>query len=182
MAWSTPLTAVSNSQLTAAQWNASVRDNLLETAPAKATAAGQIFVATGSNVIAARTPTTARIATGQTTTSVNSFGDLATVGPTVGPILTGSAAIVIMSASMENGTGGGGAIMGYAVTGASSIAADNSKALRHRSGTASQANRASTVAFETGLTPGSNTFTAKYTTPTGGTATFTDRELLVIPL
>lgn len=182
MAWTSPLTAVANTALTAAQWNASVRDNLNETAPAKATAAGQLFVSTGLNAIVARTPTVARVATGQTTTSVNSFGDLATVGPTVGPLVTGSAAIVIMSASMENGTGGGGAIMGYAVTGASSIAASNDKALRHRSGTASQANRASTVAFEIGLTPGSNTFTAKYTTPTGGTATFTDRELLVIPL
>lgn len=182
MTWTAPMTAVANSVYTAAQFNAHVRDNLLETAPAKATAAGQLFVSTGVNAIAARTPAVARVATGQTTTSVNSFGDLSTVGPTVSSVVTGSAAFVIISASMENGTGGGGAIMGYAVSGASSLAADNAKALRHRSGTASQANRASTVVFENGLTPGSNTFTSKYTTPTGGTATFTDRELAVFPL
>jgi len=39
MAWFTPLAGVSTATLTAAQWNASVRDNLLETAPAKATSA-----------------------------------------------------------------------------------------------------------------------------------------------
>ena len=34
MAWTAPMTAVSGSVLTAAQWNTNVRDNLLETAPA----------------------------------------------------------------------------------------------------------------------------------------------------
>ena len=54
MAWSAPMTAVSGSVLTAAQFNTYVRDNLNETAPAKATAAGQIFVSTAANAIAAR--------------------------------------------------------------------------------------------------------------------------------
>lgn len=51
MAWTTPLTAVSGSILTAAQWNASVRDNLNETAPAKATTADRMFVTTGPNAL-----------------------------------------------------------------------------------------------------------------------------------
>ena len=54
MAWTTPLTAVSNTALTAAQWNASVRDNLLMTAPALATTTGRHFVSTGANTIAER--------------------------------------------------------------------------------------------------------------------------------
>lgn len=53
MAWTAPGTAVGNTLLTAAFWNTHVRDNMLETAPAKATQAGQIFHATGPNVIAA---------------------------------------------------------------------------------------------------------------------------------
>jgi hypothetical protein len=182
MAWTAPMTAVANTVFTAAQFNTHVRDNLLETAPAKASAAGQLFVSTGLNAIVARTPTVARVAAAESTTTIGSFGDLSTVGPTVGPIATGSSAIVVLSAQQENGTGTGGAIMGYAVTGASSIAATNDKCLRHRSGTGGMQNRASTVVFETGLTPGNNTFTAKYTTPTAGTATFAGRELAVIPL
>jgi hypothetical protein len=53
MAWTAPGTAVGNTLLTAAFWNTHVRDNLLETAPAKATAAGQLFQATAPNAIAA---------------------------------------------------------------------------------------------------------------------------------
>lgn len=52
MAWSAPATAVANTFLTAAFWNTQVRDNLLETAPAKAAAAGDSFYATAANAIA----------------------------------------------------------------------------------------------------------------------------------
>src|SRR5690606_12967068 len=44
MAWSAPMTAVSGSVFTAAQFNQFVRDNLNETAPARATTAGAHFV------------------------------------------------------------------------------------------------------------------------------------------
>ena len=54
MAWSAPMTAVANTVFTAAQFNQHVRDNLNETAPAKATASGGYFVATGVNAIAQR--------------------------------------------------------------------------------------------------------------------------------
>jgi hypothetical protein len=54
--WSAPMTAVANSTFTAAQFNQYVRDNLNETAPAKATSAGSYFVADGVNSIAERTP------------------------------------------------------------------------------------------------------------------------------
>src|SRR3546814_19340432 len=54
MAWTAPMTAVANTVFTAAQFNQHVRDNLNETAPAKATAAGGYFVATGVNAIAQR--------------------------------------------------------------------------------------------------------------------------------
>jgi hypothetical protein len=51
MAWVAPRTWVTGEIVTAAYLNSNVRDNTLETAPAKAAAAGDIFVATGANAI-----------------------------------------------------------------------------------------------------------------------------------
>jgi hypothetical protein len=51
MAWVTPKTFVTGEIITAAHLNTNVRDNMLETTPAKAAAAGDIFVATGANAI-----------------------------------------------------------------------------------------------------------------------------------
>ncbi|GII42264.1 hypothetical protein [Planotetraspora phitsanulokensis] len=48
MAWSAPMTAVANSIFTTAAFNQYVRDNLLETAPAKATTGSRLIVTTGS--------------------------------------------------------------------------------------------------------------------------------------
>jgi hypothetical protein len=180
MAWSTPLTAVSNATLTAAQWNASVRDNLLETAPAKATAAGRLFVSTGANAIAERVPTVARVETSQSTSSA-SFVDLATVGPAV-TVTTGTRALVFISAGMTNSVATGAAAMGYAVSGASTIAATNATDLRADSPGTSEVDRATSVSMLTSLTAGSNVFTAKYRVGSGGTATFDAREIMVIPL
>lgn len=181
MTWSAPLTGVSNTALTAAQWNASVRDNLLETAPAKATTAGAHFAATGANGIAQRIPAYAVVATGETTSTIATFGDLATVGPTVGPLTTGPFAFVVITAAASNSTATGGSNMSYAVSGATTIAASTRAGWRFISGAVNEADRFTYAVLQTGLTPGSNTFTAKYTTPTGGTATFSDREISVIP-
>ena len=52
MAWTAPATVITGDLLTAALWNAQVRDDMLETAPAKATAAGDTFYATAANALA----------------------------------------------------------------------------------------------------------------------------------
>ncbi len=57
IAWTAPRTWVANDILTAAQLNAHVRDNLLETAVAKATAAGEVPYATAANALAMLSPT-----------------------------------------------------------------------------------------------------------------------------
>jgi hypothetical protein len=181
MAWSTPMTAVSNATFTAAQFNASVRDNLLEGAPAKATATGQLFVATGVNAIAARTPTRQTNATAQTTATVATYGDLATVGPAV-TVTTGVSALVFISSAVGNATAGGGGLMSFAVSGATTIAASDDRGLRSISGIAGETWRFGITHHQISLNAGSNTFTAKYTTPTGGTCTFQQRELGVLPL
>ena len=54
MAWSAPIAYALGHRLTAANMNAH-KDQLNETAPAKATAAGELFYATGANAIAALT-------------------------------------------------------------------------------------------------------------------------------
>lgn len=52
MAWTAPRTFVTDEVVSASQLNAHVRDNMLETAPAKAAAAGDLFQASAANAIA----------------------------------------------------------------------------------------------------------------------------------
>lgn len=180
MAWTAPMTAVANSVFTAAQFNTHVRDNLNETAPAKATTAGRIFVATGANAIAEREIETDVVATSQSTTST-SYVDLATAGPSV-TVTTGSAAILLWTALMSNSGATNKTYVDYDVSGATSRSAQDGSALRHHGGgTANHELRAGQIMYEGGLTPGSNTFTLKYKC-NGGTGTFQDRRLTVIAL
>ena len=54
MAWVTPLTWVVDQIVNAANLNEQIKDNMNETAPGKAAAAGDVFYATAANAIAAR--------------------------------------------------------------------------------------------------------------------------------
>lgn len=177
MGWTTPLTAVANAALTAAQWNASVRDNLAETAPAKATAAGNFFVATGANTIAERVANAAVVGASENTSST-SYTDLSTVGPGYATT-TGPRALVFISCQLTNNTGSVGSFMSYVVTSATSVAATDSSALAHYPSTAGLPIQASRAVFQV-VTPGSNNFTAKYRAA-GNTATFSQRSIAVIP-
>lgn len=180
MAWATPTVFVSGNVLTAAQLNV-LSSDLNETAPARASAAGQIFVSSAANVIAARTPSTASVETSETTTTIAAYGNLATVGPAV-TVTTGTTAFVCIGTQIANSTGTGGGLMSFEVSGATTIAAPASThTVRYISSNANEASTSSRSILMTGLTAGSNTFTAKYTTPTGGTATFQFRDITVIP-
>lgn len=182
MAWSAPMTAVAGSVFTAAQFNQFVRDNLLETAPAKATTAGAHFAADGVNSIAERISATATALASDTTTSTT-YTDLSGgAGPSV-TVTTGVSALVIVHAQSAN-SGAGSARMGYDVSGATSIAAADNRATGIL-GVAGAAPNASAIALHNGslltLTPGSNTFTAKYRV-SSGTGTFEHRRIIVFPL
>lgn len=179
MAWSAPLTAVTNAALTAAQWNASVRDNLLETAPAKATTAGSFFAGTGANAIAERVPQSAIVGTTETTTST-SYTALTTAGPAVASMTTGVRAFVFISAQLTGNTGTLGSFMSYAVSGATSVAASDGSALVYYPSTANLPIQATRVVGQ-GLTAGSNTFTAQYRVAGATTGSFGQRGLAVIP-
>lgn len=180
MAWSAPMTAIANTVFTAAQFNQHVRDNLNETAPAKATAAGSYFVATGTNAIAQRTGETSSVLSTETTTSM-SYTDLTTIGPSV-TVETGPSAIVIVHATLSN-SGTGSARMAYEVSGATSITPADNRGIGILDAQDSFIT-ASGVALHTGglsLTPGMNTFTAKYRV-SASTGTFLSRRIVVLPL
>lgn len=176
MAWTTPMTAVAGSVFTAAQFNTYVRDNLNATAPALATASGQTFVATGVNALAARLATQNVVATAEGTTST-SYTALATAGPAV-TVTTGTMAWVSLFCASSN-SGTVSSLMSYAVSGASSIAASDTTAIGGAFGTAGA--RCGITYLQTGLTPGSNTFTAQYRVGSG-TGTYSGRILAVNPL
>ncbi|MFJ8538192.1 hypothetical protein [Streptomyces sp. NPDC093591] len=176
MAWSAPMTAVASSVFTAAQFNTFLRDNLNETAPAKATTAGSHFAVSGVNEIAERLSESASVLISETTTGT-SFTDLATVGPAV-TVETGPCALVIIHGSMEN-TGAGSSRMAYDVSGATTIAAADNRGIGVF-GTAGTGIITSGVAWHDDLTPGANTFTAKYRVASG-TGTFLSRRIVVVP-
>jgi hypothetical protein len=179
MTWTAPMTAVANTVFTAAQFNTHIRDNLNETAPAKATAAGTLFVGAGVNSIAERVPSTNAVTTSESTGST-SYTDVTTPGPAV-TVTTGTKAIVIVTSLVQNSTSGQNAYASYAVSGASAISATDDRAVLITAAATNQTLRASSAYMETGLTAGSNTFTMKYRV-TGGTGSFQNRRITVIPL
>jgi hypothetical protein len=181
MAWSTPITVATNDILSAAQYNQSIRDNLLETAPAKATSSGNWFTVSGTNQISERNMSSAVVNTSDQTTSTT-YADLDSTGPSV--TVNCLAAMVFISARMRNlaATDGKGAYVSVEVSGATSISASDSWMISSAGVKSGNPERmGSSHGFV--LTPGDNTFTMKYKCQTGYTpAQFEQREIVVIPL
>lgn len=182
MAWTAPMTATANTAFTAAQFNTHVRDNLLETAPGKATSSfgnGSIPVKSATNQITFRTPSQAQVTTEQSTTST-SYTNLSTTGPTV-TVTHGAMAFVSWHASIRNSSTNS-SYVSVALTGSNTDSANDDRALRHRDGTGSSGEEMIGMSFlYTGLTAGTTTFQLKYRV-IGGTGTFRYRRLSVIPL
>lgn len=115
-------------------------------------------------------------------TNSAAFTNLATIGPTV-TILTGASALVELSCITQNGAGGAAntAYMGFDVSGVSAIAASDANATQcsdNRGGFNCPMSRQVRI---DGLTPGVNTFTAKYHT-NGQNFNFFNRTLSVQPI
>ena len=185
MAWTAPMTAVANAVFTAAQFNTHVRDNLLETAPAKATTTGGYFVATGTNTIVQRVASVASNASSTGTTTSTTYTQTLTSGgtnPTV-TVATGDRVFIAIDADVENTTATSGfTYIDYSVSGATTLAATDATAMyfEHNANNTSLRIRAGTAHLLAGLTPGSNTFTLEYKT-SSGTASYQRRRLSVIP-
>jgi hypothetical protein len=172
------MTAVPNTVFTAAQFNTHVRDNLNETAPAKATQVSSIFAGNGVNSIVERFPQDTYIDTAESTSSVV-FTDLTTPGPIV-TVDTGDNALVMMRCSMDNDAAVSACLVSVEVSGATSLAATTARAIT-TAGLSASARMRIGAGFFIPLTAGSNTFTAKYRV-SGNTGNFRERELSVMPL
>jgi hypothetical protein len=135
---------------------------------------GDLVAASNWNEVERKKATGATVATSETETNT-AYDDMATVGPAV-TVTTGTKALVHIGADVRSAAGQT-SLVSVAVSGASTIAATDARALSSYNGDVVRGSRAVLV---TGLTAGSNTFTLKYRV-TGGTGTFIDREIIVIP-
>ena len=119
---------------------------------------GALTAYTGSSW-ACLTPQGAVVNTLESTSSTT-FTSLATAGPAV-TLVTGTKALVTITATIDNGTPGSNQVYaGFAVSGATTIAANDDQALDHRIGD-SFATLSGTY-LVSGLTAGTNTFTMQY--------------------
>lgn len=140
---------------------------------------GLVEAGVASNTAAIQETAAAAVATAQTTAST-SYTDLATAGPAV-TLVTGSTALVRLSSLVNNGTTGNTCLMGVAVSGATTLAASDALAAWHYESSSANSDGMSGEILLTGLTPGSNTFTAKYRV-NGDTGTWTYRVISVTAL
>lgn len=129
------------------------------------------------------TPQSASVNTPQATSST-SYTNLATVGPAV-TLLTGTSALISFGCLAQNNVGVPAAVvanfMGFAVSGATTVAASDVNALAFAEPqTSFQYTMARTFKL-TGLTAGSNTFTAKYRV-SANTGTYDNRDITVVGL
>jgi hypothetical protein len=136
-------------------------------------------VGTGATGLPGTAGTTAdAVATAQTTTSTT-YTDLGTVGPAVTVNVPASGKVLVsVTAGMFDSNNSALNFMSFAISGATTQAAADTRGLSLLGNTAQQASASFVV---TGLNAGSTTFTAKYRT-SAGTATFQNRSIWVIPL
>lgn len=179
MSWTAPHTATASETLTAAIWNATVRDDLTET---------EAFNGSGNEGCHSITLAAHSVGEGITSSSVvtttenitaTSYGNLATFGPSVG-VGTGTSALVFMSAEVSNSSANSSARFSMSVTGASTIAESDDWSCLTDGLAAFATSRRSVTHRVTGLTVGVNTFTMRYKAGSG-IASFGKRELVVIP-
>jgi hypothetical protein len=177
MTWQGPITWTTNQTVTAAQLNGQIRDNMLLTPAALATTANSIFVGTGANAIAERYIQDQVIDTQETTTSTT-YTNLATDGPTV-TMTTGTKALIWTNCQIGNSSTGTTAAS-FEITGATSTAASDFRAILKDGGAGAQLDRYGVTSLMA-TTAGSNTFHMQYRV-SGGTGTFIKRRIIVMGL
>lgn len=162
MSWTTPRTWTATEVVTAAEMNTHIRDNL-------------------NDLNIRSTLVSATVSTSESTASTT-FTDLATVGPAVTTTVgTSGLILVILTSHVAVDTAGGFATMGVAVSGATTVATNEAYAVTYQAYAINAAHQGSAV-FPLVVNPGSNTFTAKYHSTGGATATFAARSITVVPL
>jgi len=114
-------------------------------------------------------------------TTSTSFTDLTTAGPAV-TLTTGTKALVIVGSRMEGGSTATRGYMGFAVSGASTVSANEGRAQELKVTADQFIDQKSFAYIITGLTAGSNTFTAKYKSQTGSIVYYTERRISVVDM
>ena len=205
MTWTAPRTFVTAEVITAAILNTHIRDNLLETSAATVTTAGDLAYADAANSMGSRLAIGAAgslmastgtapvwrtpsmdVDTGfasDNATSYFTLGDAAAwnfASEVQVTVTTGTTALVLLYASVSNGTAGNHVVMSYSVTGASALPANDNWSCGYESSANDDVSSISTFHIPT-LTAGSNTFTLAARN-TGGTGTINDPRIGVIPL
>lgn len=180
MVWTAPITFDPNSVLTAAQMNTYLRDNMLETMPAKSVHAGSHFAVVARNQIAERMIKSGFIAGPDTSTSTE-YTDLANLGPSVS-VSTSVSAFVFLYAMQSEHITGGPTWMSYEVSGATESDADDNRAVQMQQGSIDRGQAWGAGILHEDLTPGINIFTAKYRVSGNGNGTWTNRRIIVFPL
>lgn len=169
------MTAVAGSVFTAAQFNTHIRDNLSECPAAKAATPGGYFTVSDTNSVAQRTYADAIVETSEGTTST-SYTDLATSGPQV-TVTSGPLLLIFTTADLVCNTAGQTARTTFNVSGATTIAENDIRALKNTSTTNIRATTVTVVS----VTPGVNTVKMVYRTSGTSTSTFANRRLIVLP-
>lgn len=204
MSWTAPATATTGQNVTAAFWNAQIRDNFLETSAATVTTAGDIAYADAANSMGSRlaigAATTHLVSTGsapvwraiatdredgtsgqETSTSyipLDSGGWQFPANIDV-TVITGTIALVLFKARLANNTGGSVTFLSYAVSGATTVAASDAHSIDYESSNADDFAEFGGFDLRTGLTAGSNTFTLEGRV-TAGSGKITRPEIAVI--
>jgi len=182
MVWTAPITFVPNSVLTASQLNTYLRDNMLETMPARSVHAGSHFAVVARGMIAERSTISAYVDNGtasETTTSTD-YTDLATIGPSV-TVATSVSALIFLYCQQWSSTGGP-TWMSYEVSGDTQSDASDNRAIQLQQGSANAGQAWGAAILHGDLTPGMNTFTAKYRVSGSLTGDWRYRRLAVFPL
>jgi hypothetical protein len=169
------MTAIAGASVLAADFNTYVRDNLNQTAPAICTSLSSWFPASAVNQLAERFPTQANDLGASTTTNA-AYANLADGLTTQVTVSTGNKALVLIYSNINNSVNGNRTWCGFDISGSTSRAADDTRAIDHSS---NQGMRWGATFLES-LTAGSNTFTLRYRV-TAGTGTFSVRRIAVIP-
>ncbi len=121
---------------------------------------------------------TATVATSETTASTG-YTDLTTTTDTVTVTVGNSGLVLVLLQSLSSNTGGTNYI-GFAVSGASTVAAADGYALIHSGHASGVQTQTGSSFMVTGLSSGSTTFKMKYKV-SAGTGTFANRRISVIP-
>lgn len=180
MAWTAPQTWIPG-LVHADELNEQLRDNMLQQAAAVASGANpnRLLTASDAGQIEIRDWKEAEAQTDGTaeTTTSTSYTDLATTGPSV-TLTTGTKVVVWITAQLTNATVNAVAWASFGVTGATTSAASDGRAIVHQPAVAGRYLR-TTVCTLLDVTAGSNTFTMKYKA-TSGTCRATRRAIMVV--